>query len=230
MDRSRHRNDADIGALGTGRLANAMATGSFVPSPSPARPAGGLLLGLPSGLAALAAVGAALALTLIAEVPWSVAPPAATARGTAVAVLAPRVDAPESPRLVEIETFALNALLVPLLDDSSPPRWIDPTDAQALSLAIQCGSADVTVDGHLLVAGAAVPASAFTLRWRMNRCSLLNGAATLTGDLELLVFHDGDRYSASALPDALRVVSDAGSERLTERFSASMPLLPWTAP
>jgi hypothetical protein len=50
----------------------------------------------------------------------------------------------------------------------------------------------------------------------------------LTGDVELLVFHDGDRYTARVRPIDLHVVSDAGIEVMNRPFSTSTPLAPWT--
>ena len=70
----------------------------------------------------------------------------------------------------------------------------------------------MSVDGRPLVPSAPVPARAFTLRWSMDRCVILNGRTSLTGDVELLVFHDGDRYTASVRPIDLHVLSDAGDE------------------
>lgn len=139
-------------------------------------------------------------------------------------------DPPESVPVAEFKTFALNALLIPLLDDGASPRWVDPFVTTAVSLAIDCGKVKVSVDGLPLVPTAPVPARAFTLRWSMDHCVILNGGTSLTGDVELLVFHDGDRYSASVQPIGLHVVSNAGDEVMRQRFSTSTPLTPWTSP
>jgi hypothetical protein len=56
-------------------------------------------------------------------------------------------------------TFALNALLLPLLDDDVPARWADP------SRSMDCNDARVTVDGAHPGVGSYVP-SAFTVPWR----------------------------------------------------------------
>ncbi|MEO6746828.1 MAG: hypothetical protein ABIN08_20305, partial [Caldimonas sp.] len=67
-------------------------------------------------------------------------------------------------------------------------------------------------------------------RWNMDHCVLLNGGTSVTGAVELLVFHDGDRYSASVQPVALKVASRAGEEVINEPFSTSTPLTPWLPP
>jgi hypothetical protein len=145
----------------------------------------------------------------------------------AAAALHP-VDPPDSLSVAEFKTFALNALLIPLLDDGASPSWLDPFVTTAVSLAIGCEAARVSVDGRPLVPSAPVPARAFTLRWSMDRCVILNGRTSLTGDVEILVFHDGDRYTASVQPIDLHVFSDAGDEVMSRPFSTSTPLAPWT--
>ena len=142
----------------------------------------------------------------------------------------PAADPPESVPMAEFKAFALNALLIPLLDDGASPRWVDPFVTTALSLAIACDGARVSVDGLPLVPSAPVPARAFTLRWSMDHCAILNGSTALTGDVELLVFHDGDRYTASVQPIGLHVRSNAGDEVVSRRFSTSTPLTPSTSP
>ncbi|MEO6744151.1 MAG: hypothetical protein ABIS28_18300 [Caldimonas sp.] len=138
------------------------------------------------------------------------------------------VDPPDSLSVAEFKTFALNALLIPLLDDGASPSWLDPFFTTAMSLAIDCEAARVSIDGRPLVPSAPVPARAFTLRWSMDRCVILNGRTSLTGDVELLVFHDGDRYTARLRPIDLHVLSDAGDEVMNRPFSTSTPLAPWT--
>jgi len=145
----------------------------------------------------------------------------------AAALLHP-VDPPDSLSVAEFKTFALNALLIPLLDDGASPSWLDPFITTAVSLAIGCEAAKVSIDGRPLVPSAPVPARAFTLRWSMDRCVILNGRTSLTGDVELLVFHDGDRYTARVRPIDLHVLSDAGIEVMNRPFSTSTPLAPWT--
>ena len=139
-------------------------------------------------------------------------------------------DGPESLSIAEFKAFALNALLIPLLDDSTPLRWLDPFVTTITSLAINCVGATVSIDGQPIVPDALVPARAFTLRWHLNQCALLNGHISASGDIEMLVFHDGDQYSASVHPEGLTVISSDGRETLTRSFAASTPLSPWTPP
>jgi len=145
--------------------------------------------------------------------------------------LAHAPDSPESLSVAEFKTFALNALLIPLLDDAVPPRWIDPQLTAHPPVASSCDSAEVEIDGHPLVANEAVPPRAFTVHWKLGRCALLNGASWLSGDVELLVFHDGDSYSAVVQPVGLHIVSsNGGTEVLTQRFATATPLSPWSPP
>jgi hypothetical protein len=118
----------------------------------------------------------------------------------------------------DFRRYALNALLVPLLDDDTPPRWSDPL------LATDCLRVVVTVDGAPLVPGALVPARAFILVWTMDRCMPFGSALELSGKVELLVFHDGLGYSAIVQPQGLRLATSAGSQAFAERFVTSTPL------
>ena len=99
----------------------------------------------------------------------------------------------------EFSRFALNALLVTLLDDDEPPRWSD------VALGHICGPAThVEVDGLPLVHGSKLPAGAFTVRWSMDQCTALE-AFELQGGVELLVFHEDTGLSAVVTPDELIV-------------------------
>jgi hypothetical protein len=123
---------------------------------------------------------------------------------------------PHNRATLDFIQFALNALLVPVLDDDSPARWADP------SLSFDCDAGSVTVDGAPLDVGAPVPAGAFTLRWHMQRCTPLDDYTELSGDVELMVETDGTTYRAHLRPGPLRVVSSYGEDVLTESFTASM--------
>jgi len=144
--------------------------------------------------------------------------------GAGVLPAAPRVHAPASPVLDDpvagdFSRFALNALLVPLLDDDEPPRW---TDAP---MRFACGPAThVEVNGKALVPGATIPANAFTVRWDMDSCTQLD-AFELSGVVELLVFHEDT--GLSAVVDAVRatVSSASGTHRPSVAFAASMALV-----
>ena len=139
-------------------------------------------------------------------------------------------DPPDSLSVAEFKNFALNALLIPLIDDSAPPQWLDPFTTTALSIAIDCVGASVSIDGRPLIPSTPVPARAFRMRWHMDHCAILNGGTALTGVVELLVFHDGDRYSASVQPIGLHVLSNVGDEVMVEPFSATTPLTPTISP
>ena len=185
------------------------------------------------GLRARAGAVALIAIAMAACSPLPDNRSAAAAPSTAATLPRPAQvgDLPDNFAIADFKAFALNALLIPLLDDAVPPRWLDPFTTTSTSLAIDCISASVTVDGKPIVPNAPLPSTAFTLHWHLNRCALLNSAsATLTGDVELLVFHDGDHYSASVRPNALQVVWLDGSASLNERFGASTPISPSMPP
>ncbi len=115
----------------------------------------------------------------------------------------------------KFKRFALNALLVPLLDDDLPTRWADPGPA------INCLDAAVSVDGGRLDVGAPV-ADAFTLHWRLDACLPLDENVEVSGEVELQVRQVAGRYIARVLPRALRVVSAEGSDVLDEPFHTEM--------
>ncbi len=120
----------------------------------------------------------------------------------------------------DFSRFALNALLVTLIDDDEPPRWSD------VALNHICGPAThVEVDGLPLVHGSRLPAGAFIVRWSMDQCTALE-AFELQGRVELLVFHEDTGLSAVVTPDELIVSSTMGSSRMRAPFASSMSLLP----
>ena len=125
----------------------------------------------------------------------------------------------------EFKHFALNALLISLLDDDSPPRWSDPGFLNASSLVLNCVSSRVEVDGRPLIPGAPLPSKAFRLAWDMAHCTLFNGPVSLSGRIELVVYHDDDHYSAIVQPMHVLVQSDLGeTATLDQPFTASTPL------
>jgi hypothetical protein len=94
---------------------------------------------------------------------------------------------------LDMRRFALNALLVPVLDDeANPARWSDP------SLAMTCHAGTrVLVDGVALQPYAEASGRAFTLEWTLDQCLPLGGGGPeLTGRGELVVFRDDDGVSA----------------------------------
>lgn len=113
-------------------------------------------------------------------------------------------------------TYALNALLVPLFDDDSPPRWADP------SLSFECDAGQVTVNSAALDVGAPVPQGSFTVRWHMQRCQPFDNHLELSGDIEMEVESNGDNFSAVVRPVGFRVVSRYGEEILNKSFVRHM--------
>ena len=165
---------------------------------------------------AAAASLAAIALALLASLSGhgTVSAARSTPREPATA---PAVDGAVT---AEFSRFALNALLVTLIDDDEPPRWSD------VALNHICGPAThVEVDGLPLVHGSKLPAGAFTVRWSMDQCTALE-AFELQGGVELLVFHEDTGLSAVVTPDKLIVSSTMGSSRMRAPFASSMSLLP----
>jgi hypothetical protein len=127
---------------------------------------------------------------------------------------------PAAPNSVELERFALNALLVPLLDDDWPPRWTD------VAVEHFCGpDTRVTIDGLPLRPGAPMPATAFTVRWQMERCMPMGfETPELSGEVELHVSHADGGLSALVLPQGLAVATPAGRSWLTGPLTARMSL------
>lgn len=139
-------------------------------------------------------------------------PDAARAAGDAVP---PPPDPPLALR------FALNAFVVPALDGDgdAPARWVDPRPVA------RCGpGTEVHVDGRPLVAGAAVPASAYVIAWHADACRPFGAAGpAYSGDVRLTVFHDEHGLSAVVEPGNLREQHAGGGFVLRENFGATMP-------
>lgn len=129
---------------------------------------------------------------------------------------------PDAPMPINLYRFALNALLVPLMDDAEPPRW---TEA---AIDFNCGAGtSVTVDGAPLVAGKLIPAKTFTVRWDMDHCTPMGPeSVALSGRVELVVFHEDAGLSAIVMPDRLRVDSPMGRAWLQGPFAAETSLVP----
>lgn len=124
-------------------------------------------------------------------------------------------DSPNEQATADFKQFALNALLVPLLDEDVPARYADP------SRSVDCAEGNVTVDGARVDIGAPMP-HVFTVRWWMDRCFPLGVPLELSGDVELGVRREGDSYSAIVRPEGLRVRSKFGVEVLAEPFAARL--------
>ena len=116
----------------------------------------------------------------------------------------------------------MNALLIPVLDDDVPSRWTEPF------ALMSCISSALAIDGKPVVPGSRVPATSFSMRWSLNQCTALGEAFVMSGTVDLLVFHDGDSYSAVVQPTNLRLDSSSGSAVLTEAFAARTPLGTWS--
>lgn len=127
---------------------------------------------------------------------------------------------PDAPMPVDLYRFALNALLVPLFDDSVPPRWTE------VAVEFACGpETSVLIDGEPMVPGKVVPATAFNLRWTMARCAPLGrDSVELSGNVELVVVHKKGVLSAVVMPDRLRVDSHMGRAWLHGPFTAETSL------
>ena len=128
---------------------------------------------------------------------------------------------PGAPMPVDLYRFALNALLVPLIDDAVPPRWTD------LGVDYFCDpGTTVMIDGEPMVPGKLVPAKAFTVRWNISRCAPMGPeSVALSGRVELVVFHEDAGLSAMVMPDRLRVDSHLGRAWLRGPFAAETSLV-----
>ncbi len=124
--------------------------------------------------------------------------------------------ATRNPATQDFMTNALNALLVPLLDDDWPPRWADP------SQSFDCDAGQVTVDSAAVDVGAPVQQGKFTVRWHMQRCVPFDNHLELSGDIELQVESSDHDFSAFVHPVGLRVLSMYGEEVLNESFVRHM--------
>lgn len=138
----------------------------------------------------------------------------------AAAPAGPDVDVAGERRTVrDFRAFALNALLLPLLDPEieSPGRWADP------SFAFACLDGSVTVDGERPDVDAPVPDS-FTVRWRLDRCTPLSSRVEVSGEVDLHVeLHPGE-YVARIVPTGLTLSSAEGVDPLSEPFIARLSI------
>ena len=92
---------------------------------------------------------------------------------------------PSHDAIRTFQRYAFNGLVLPLVDDTEPPRW-----SRNLIDWICDGRGDVKVNGEPLIDGALVPAM-FTVRWKLGRCAPLAGADLLIdGEISFAVSHD----------------------------------------
>jgi len=126
----------------------------------------------------------------------------------------------DAPMPVDLYRFALNAFLVPLLDDSEPRRWTD----MAIDFSCNPGTR-VMVDGEPMVVGKLMPTRTFAVRWTThNRAPLGRESVELNGNVALFVFRTETGLRATVQPDDLRVDSHLGRAWLHGPFVAETPL------
>lgn len=117
--------------------------------------------------------------------------PVAAARPQGLAITAPdRVAA-------QLGRSAVNALVVPLLDDAEPPRFT------TVALPFLCADAsEVSVDGLAIVDGSEVPPGSFTVQWRLRSyCPFGEAGPELDGDIDVIVLRDDEAgWQALVMP------------------------------
>lgn len=92
---------------------------------------------------------------------------------------------PSQDAIRTFQRFAFNGLVLPLIDDTEPPRW----SRHAIDWICD-GRGDVKVNGEPMVDGALVP-TMFTVGWKLQRCAPLAGAELLIdGEILFAVSHD----------------------------------------
>lgn len=123
---------------------------------------------------------------------------------------------PVAPEKATLKSFALYALLEPMIEGDSPPRWADPSES------FDCEAQQVTVDGAPLDIGTPVRQGSFTVRWHMQRCKALDDYTQFTGDIVMRVQASGATYRAVVEPAQFEVVCPYGREVWTEPFEARM--------
>jgi hypothetical protein len=119
----------------------------------------------------------------------------------------------------DAQRFALNALVVPMLDADDPLHWQDP------SLAMACGAGTrMLVDGLPLEPRAAAANSAFTLEWSMDGCLPFGlGGPEMSGRADLVVFRNDDGLSAIVQMTDLQVKHRGQAIVMNTTFVARTP-------
>ncbi len=117
-----------------------------------------------------------------------------------------------------LQRHVLNFVLLPLLDDGDPARWIDPRQA------FDClGPLEVRVDGLPLEDGAPVPAQPFVLEWHGERCALpWGGALPLSGRIRLRVRTTATAIAAFVESDDLELPVEGVPVHLHEPFATAV--------
>lgn len=113
--------------------------------------------------------------------------------------------------LQTFQRFAVNALVLPLIDDTVPPRW----SKHALNWICD-GRGKVNIDGAPLREGEPVPAS-FSVRWDLERCAPFDGADLfIFGEVELVVSYDGAELRAQIIAPNLWLETPSGRHCLPD--------------
>lgn len=142
------------------------------------------------------------------------AAPAATMAGTSPRVHH-RADRPgdadpadAAAAAADLRRFAVNLLLLPLLDDDMPPRWTlagvhqDCSDEPA-----------VAVDGVPVVWERPVPPGSYVVRRELTSCHVFgDDRLAVAGSVTMTVFPDDDHgLTAIVQPHGVRIRSDSGA-------------------
>jgi len=170
--------------------------------------------------AALLAAAGALCVVVCAAIAIAIVVPVRPAPGQPTAA-AGRHGEPSRDAVRAFERFALNLLLVPLVDDATPPRW------QALGIDWVCGGAgDVTVDGRPLVDGAPLPRAPFRLRWTLHHCPPLSDSSLLVDGTVVLTVSVDDHELRALVEPRLRAVDGDDEQTIDRPFTAVQRLHP----
>ena len=104
--------------------------------------------------------------------------------------------------------YAVNTLVLPLLDDADPPRFT------LAAMPLMCGDgSDVSINGHRVVDGVEAPLGSFVLEWRLRGyCPFGVAGPLLDGDIDVMVLHDDDLgMQAIVLPPRAAVLAQRAS-------------------
>ena len=118
---------------------------------------------------------------------------------------------------LQLQRLALNAFLVPVLDDGHPTRFTRTFGAMRCAAGTQAW-----VNGKPLRGGAAVPSQSFTLRWKLVDCRPMNRNEVYDGDVTLTVYHEDGGYSATVVPAGLRGTTPDSSAVWKQTFAVVM--------
>lgn len=118
---------------------------------------------------------------------------------------------------LRLQRHALNAFLVPVIDDTETPRWTKNI------AAMHCAPASrLFIDGKPMKPGAAVPTRPFTMSWSMVDCHPLDRTETFNGNVKLTVFPSNEGYTAIVSPSALKVVTYDSTAVWSKTFAVGL--------